>query len=67
MAEIKISLAAARVNADMTLQDVADSMGVTRQTVWNWEHGYTNLNFPKLQKLSELYKIPTENIFLPMT
>ena len=67
MAEIKISLTAARVNAEMSMQEVADKIGVSRQTVYNWEHGYTNLTVPKLQKLSELYKLPAENIFLPMT
>ena len=39
MAEIQISLAAARVNAGMTQEDVAKKMGISKQTIINWEKG----------------------------
>ena len=39
MNEIRISLAAARVNARMTQQQVAEKMGVSKQTIINWEKG----------------------------
>lgn len=39
MAEIKISLAAARVNAGLTQSDVAQMLKVGKQTIVNWEKG----------------------------
>ena len=37
MAEFKISLAAARVNAGLTQNDVANVLKVGKQTVVSWE------------------------------
>lgn len=37
MAEIQISLAAARVNAGMTQEKVAKEMHVSKNTIVNWE------------------------------
>ena len=37
MNKLKISLAAARVNAEMTQEDVAKEMHVSKNTVVNWE------------------------------
>ena len=33
----KITLAAARVNKGMTQEQMADAMGVSRQTVFDWD------------------------------
>lgn len=65
MAEIKISLAAARVNAGMTQEEVAKKMQVSKSTIINWEKGKKILGVAQLYFLSNLYKIPIENIFLP--
>lgn len=65
MAEIQISLAAARVNAKLTQEEVAKKMHVTKQTLVNWEK---NKNKPKPAQfylLCEIYGIPRDNIFLP--
>ena len=61
--KLQISLAAARVNAEMTQEDVAKEMHVSKNTVLNWEKGKVIPNFATLNTLSELYKIPTDNIF----
>lgn len=37
--DYKISMAAARVNAKMTQEEVASRMHVTKQTIVNWETG----------------------------
>ena len=37
--ELKISMASARVNADLTQSEVAEKMGVSKQTIVNWEKG----------------------------
>lgn len=65
MSDLQISLAAARVNAKLTQQDVAEFLGVSKQSIVNWEKGKVLPNFATLQALSGLYKIPTDNIFLP--
>mgnify|MGYP004698484419 CR=1 FL=1 len=65
---IQISLAAARVNAGLTQADVAEKMGVSRQTIINWELGkIASLGIPEMKMLSEIYGIPQDNIFLPVS
>lgn len=65
MEKLQISLAAARVNANMTQEDVAKEMRVSKNTIVNWEKGKTSLSISDLEMLSRLYKIPKDNIFLP--
>ncbi len=65
MENIKISLAAARVNAKMTQEDVAKAMHVTKQTVVNWESEKVCPSFAVMHTLANLYGIPIDNIFLP--
>ena len=63
--EVQISLAAARVNADMTQNDVAESLHVSNKTVGNWENGTSTPSFSTMKTLSDMYKIPIDNILLP--
>lgn len=65
MNEIRISLAAARVNARMTQQQVAEKMGVSKQTIINWEKGKVVPGIPEICMMSKLYNMPEEYIFLP--
>lgn len=65
MAEIKISLAAARVNARLTQEEVAKKMHVSKKTIINWEKGVVVPSFATINALSDIYKIPENNIFLP--
>lgn len=65
MPEIQISLAAARVNANMTQEDVAAKMHISKQTIINWEKGKIVPGIPEIEMLSRLYGIPQDNIFLP--
>ena len=62
---LKISLAAARVNAKLTQSDVARKLGKTKQTIVNWENGRTVIDTANFTLLSEIYGIPHDNIFLP--
>lgn len=62
---LKISLRAARVNAGMTQEYVARKLGKAKQTIVNWENGKNALSAEDLFKLSELYCVPLDNIFLP--
>lgn len=63
--DIQISLAAARVNAGLTQDEVARKLKVTKQTIVNWEKGRKELKSAEFYMLSEIYKIPKNNIFLP--
>ena len=64
MEKLQISLAAARVNAGMTQEEVAKKMGISKNTVVNWEKGISEPTITQGLKLSELYGIPLDNIFL---
>lgn len=65
MGQIKISLAAARVNAKMTQSDVCEALKVSKQTVVNWETGKTMPSKAVLHYLAELYQIPEDCFLLP--
>lgn len=61
---MKISLKAARVNANLTQEEVAKIIKVSKHTIMNWEKGKTNVGYAPLKVLSEIYNISIENIFL---
>lgn len=64
--ELRISLAAARVNANMTQDEARKAIGVTKQTLCNWERGITHPSIEKAELISQVYGIPYQNIiFLP--
>ena len=64
MKNLQISLAAARVNAGLTQQDVAKRMKISKSTLINWEKGKVIPSFASLEELSRLYNIPSDYIFL---
>lgn len=63
--KLQISLAAARVNAGMTQEDAAKALNVGKQTIVSWEKGMSEPKMSQSRKLSELYKMPLDYIFLP--
>lgn len=65
METLKISLAAARVNANLTQDEVSRRLHVGKRTVVNWEKGKSTPSFIVLNALSNLYGIPIDNIILP--
>lgn len=65
MKPLKISLKAARINANLTQADVANRLGKTKQTLINWELGKSKIDKGNLRLLADIYKIPVDNIFLP--
>ena len=67
MAEFQISLAAARVKANLTQEEAAAAIGVSKVTSNNWEHGQCLPNMKLARKISEVYGIPLDYIFLPDT
>ena len=65
MQKLRISLAAARVNAKLTQEDVAKALRVSKNTVVAWEKGETEPKISQSRQLSELYNMPLDYIFLP--
>lgn len=65
MVAVQISLAAARVNANLTQDEVSRHLHVSKQTIVNWEKGKAVPTFIALTALSNLYGIPIDNIILP--
>ena len=63
MEKVQISLAAARVNAEMNQEKVAKMMGVDRSTIRRWEKGEKVPNYDETLELSRIYKLPLDNIF----
>jgi DNA-binding XRE family transcriptional regulator len=64
-ATLQITLAAARVNAGFNQEQAAEKLGVSRQTIRNWEKGKVAPRVPEMYAISSVYNIPQENIFLP--
>ena len=65
MEKLQISLAAARVNAKLTQDDVAKHMKVSKNTVVAWEKGITEPKISQCRELSRLYGMSLDYIFLP--
>mgnify|MGYP000852019157 CR=1 FL=1 len=63
--KLQISLAAARVNANLTQAEVAEKLHVAKPTIISWEKGKTAPRHDQLKRLCEIYKIPIDYIFVP--
>jgi transcriptional regulator with XRE-family HTH domain len=61
-----ITLKAARVNKGLTQIQAAELLGVSRDTLWNYENGRTYPDVPVIKKIEEIYGISYNDIvFLP--
>ena len=58
------TLKACRVNKNLTIAQVSKFMGVSEKTDWNWENYNTIPNGSELRRLSELFGIKEDLIFL---
>ena len=63
MSKLQRSLAAARVNAEMTQTEAAKAMSVSKNTLVNWEKGTSKPSITQAKELSVIYKIPLDYIF----
>lgn len=62
----KISLAAARVNAELTQEQLAQKMGVSRQTVIDWENGNREMRTAYFHLFCIITGFSEDDIFLPV-
>ena len=60
----KISLKAARVNAEMLQEVAAARLHVDTATLRSWERGKTVPSYDKVLEMCRLYKYPIDYIFL---
>lgn len=63
--DFKISMAAARVNAELTQKELAAECGVTETTVVNWEKGTSHPHIKRLPLLEKAYGIPLDYVKIP--
>lgn len=64
--DFKVSLKAARINANMTQKEAAKLLNVDKSTIISWENGKTQPKYTQFVKLSEIYGIPLEYINFPV-
>lgn len=62
MMDIGMKMKDARMAAQLTQEQVADALGVSRQTVSNWENGRTYLDIVSVIKMSDLYAISLDHL-----
>jgi DNA-binding XRE family transcriptional regulator len=62
MDDFKISMAAARVNANKTQAEVAEALHVGKQTVVSWENGKTSPTVEKAQEFCQFCNIPFDRV-----
>ena len=64
MADMRVTLEACRVNTGMTQAQFAEQLGVSMNTISNWERGNSEPNLTQLRKISELSTIPMGSIVM---
>ena len=61
-----ITLKAARVNKDLTQAEAAKLLGISKDSLWNYENGRSFPDIRVVKKMVEVYGISYDNlIFLP--
>ena len=61
---MQISLKSARLNCGLTLKEASNMVGVHHQTLSKYEKDSSNISISLLDKLSVLYQVPKDYIFL---
>lgn len=62
---MKIQLKALRVNKDLTQDEAANALNVTKRTIQNWEDYKTFPTGQQLMAICTLYGCELNDIFLP--
>lgn len=65
LSRLKISLKAARANANLSQEDVAIALKKSKNTINNWENGRTEIDLGNLKELCNLYSVTIDDIRLP--
>ena len=59
------NLKLARAMADLTQEEAAERVGVSRQTMSNWENGKTSPDIVSIMNLSKIYNVAVELLLSP--
>lgn len=59
---IRISIRAARVNKNLTQEQVGKALGVSKKTVGSWESGKTTPKLDKIEPLCDLLGVKYDDI-----
>lgn len=63
---MEITLKAARINKQLQQKDAARALGVSVDTLSNWENGKTFPSVPQIKKIEEIYGVSySDIIFCP--
>lgn len=65
MEHLRISLKAARVNANLSQREAAKLLGVNRATLHSYEEGRTVPNWDVVKRIEAVYNMPADYIFFP--
>ncbi|KIO94201.1 helix-turn-helix transcriptional regulator [Levilactobacillus brevis] len=64
MDKVQITLEAARHNAGYSQKQAAAHLGIHYQTLAAWERDSSNVGIKTIERLSQLYQIPKDYLFL---
>jgi transcriptional regulator with XRE-family HTH domain len=63
---LRITLKAARINADLSQKEAAEQLHISNKTLCNWENGVSYPDAEQIDALCKLYGVHYDNIiFLP--
>lgn len=62
MMDLRITAAAARVNAGYSQDEAAKMLGISKGTLVNYEKGRTVPSWEMVHRMGSVYKFPAENI-----
>jgi DNA-binding XRE family transcriptional regulator len=60
---MQVTLKAARVNAGFTITEASKLIGISRNTLINWEMGRSYPNIIQMPRICEIYKATPDDIF----
>lgn len=65
--DLRITLAAARVNVGLTQKEVAKKLGISNKTLQSWEKGTSDPSVSQAETLCSLYRRPMDSIIFLQT
>ena len=60
--DIGVKIKDARLASNLTQEQVAEALGISRQTVSNWENGKTYPDIINVIKMSDLYHVSLDHL-----
>ena len=62
----KMTLKAARINRNLTAKEAAEKLGISVETLSNWEKGKTYPDIPKLKRIETVYQVGYNDLIFLM-